>query len=259
MDQSNIMWYDLRKEYLDERIYPSMRRSIIDNFAFRVFSHDKPDASYPFPIKLIRTVFTNASKLKKEVEKGTFDEKMLDEAIVLREKLENAVEMTVERILLCVAEPGYEVSETINPATDLPEGMWGYPVVAVKELGFSVPSGEIFIKLYREKDNIRQLYSLNPDTSKWEKVTGVEKLSQLYLKRIPGMVELLNHNMPDLEAIRELNSKNLYADLLKAKDYNQHILLWKWLLPLLPNLLRDVLAVLAQYNIILTLSSHKRR
>lgn len=258
IEDANIIWYDLRVKYLDDRIYPSMWKSIIENFEFRVFSHDKTDKAHPFPIKLIRSIFTNAAKLRKYAEKGDFDSAILEEATEMRVRFESIVGMTVDRVKLCVAKPGYDVSEHINSSTDLPDGMWMYPVGAIRKLGFHPFTGEIFIQLYREDDNIRQMYSLNPDTNRWEKVTGVEKLSQLYLKRIPGMKEIMFNNMPDLPVIREVAKRNLYSDLLKAKDYKQHYLLWKRLLPLLPSLLREVLALLAQYNIVLTMRKHKR-
>lgn len=257
IDDNGIIWYELREKYWDDRIYPSAEKSIIENFAFRVYTLDKPDEEYPFPIKLIRIIFTNAAKLKDNATPGDFDATMLEQAPELRIKLESIVEMTVDRVNLYVAKPGYELSECMNPATELPVGMWMYPVGAIRKLGFHPSTGEIFIQLYRENDNIRQLYSLNPATRKWEKVTGIEKLSQLYLKRIPSMKEIMINNMPDLPTIKEVANMNLYADLLKAKDYKRHYSIWQRLLPLLPSLLREVLALLAQYNIVLTMRRHK--
>ena len=166
--------------------------------------------------------------------------------------------MTVERISLCVAPVEYEVSDNTSSNTRLPRGMWMYPVGAIKKLGFETSTGEIFIQLFREENNIRQLYSQNPTTQRWEKVTGVEKLSQLYLRRVPEMKNILEQNSPDLSAIREIVCMNLNSDMLKAKDYKEHLVQWRRLLHLLPELLREVLAILAQYNVILTLRNHKR-
>lgn len=255
---ANIIWYDLREKYLDERIYPSMKKSIIENFAFRLLSQDKNDEVSPFPIKLIRSIFTNAAKLKNYSEDGELDQALLDECVTWKINLETFVWMTVERISLCVATPEYEVSDKTDSNTGLPLGMWVYPVGAIKKLGFETSTGEIFIELYREENNIRQLYSLNPTTQRWEKVTGVEKLSQLYLRRVPEMKNIMEQNSPDLSAISKIVRMNINADMLKAKDYKEHRMQWRWLLPLLPELLREVLAILTQYNVILTLRNHKR-
>ena len=255
---ANIIWYDLREKYLDERIYPSMKKSIIENFAFRLLSQDKNDEVSPFPIKLIRSIFTNAAKLKNYSEDGELDKALLDECVTWKINLETFVWMTVERISLCVATPEYEVSDKTDSNTGLPLGMWVYPVGAIKKLGFETSTGEIFIQLYREENNIRQLYSLNPTTQRWEKVTGVEKLSQLYLRRVPEMKNIMEQNSPDLSAISKIVRMNINADMLKAKDYKEHRMQWRWLLPLLPELLREVLAILTQYNVILTLRNHKR-
>ena len=255
---ANIIWYDLREKYLDERIYPSMKKSIIENFAFRLLSQDKNDEVSPFPIKLIRSIFTNAAKLKNYSEDGELDQALLDECVTWKINLETFVWMTVERISLCVATPEYEVSDKTDSNTGLPLGMWVYPVGAIKKLGFETSTGEIFIELYREENNIRQLYSLNPTTQRWEKVTGVEKLSQLYLRRVPEMKNIMEQNSPDLSAISKIVRMNIFADMLKAKDYKEHRMQWRWLLPLLPELLREVLAILTQYNVILTLRNHKR-
>ncbi|MDE7463362.1 MAG: hypothetical protein K2M88_09410 [Muribaculaceae bacterium] len=254
---TNIIWYDLREKYMDERIYPSMKKSIIENFAFRLLSQDKNDEASPFPIKLIRSIFTNAAKLKNYSEDGELDKTLLDECVTWRINLETFVWMTVERISLCVATTEYEVSDQTDSNTGLPMGMWMYPVGAIKKLGFETSTGEIFIELYREENNIRQLYSLNPTTQRWEKVTGVEKLSQLYLRRIPEMKKIIEQNSPDLTAISKIVRMNINADMLKPKDYRDHLLLWKLLLPLLPELLREVLVILTQYNIVLSLRTHK--
>ena len=255
---TNIIWYDLREKYLDERIYPSMKKSIIENFAFRLLSQDKNDEASPFPIKLIRSIFTNAAKLKNYSEDGELDKTLLDECVRWRINLETFVWMTVERISLCVAPPEYEVSDKTDSNTGLPLRMWMYPVGAIKKLGFETSTGEIFIQLYRENNNnILQLYSQNPTTQKWEKVTGVKKLSQLYLRRMPEMKSIMKHNSPDLSAISKIVSMNLNSDLLKAKNNKEYRNLWESLLPLLPELLREVLAILTQYNVILTLRNHK--
>lgn len=255
---ANIIWYDLREKYLDERIYPSMKKSIIENFAFRLLSQDKNDEVSPFPIKLIRSIFTNAAKLKNYSEDGELDKALLDECVTWKINLETFVWMTVERISLCVATPEYEVSDKTDSNTGLPQGMWMYPVGAIKKLGFETSTGEIFIQIYREENNIRQLYSPNPTTQRWEKVTGVEKLSQLYLRRVPEMKNIMEQNSPDLSAISKIVRMNLNADMLKAKDYKEHRMQWGRLLPLLPELLREILAILTQYNVILTLRDHKR-
>ena len=234
-----------------------MRKSIIDNFAFRLLSQDRTDDTSPFPIKLIRSIFTNAAKLK-DYSDGELDKALLDESAILRINLESFVRMTVERISLCVAPVGYEVSDKINSKTGLPCGMWMYPIGAIKKLGFETSTGEIFIQLFREENNIRQLYSQNPATQRWEKVTGVGKLSQLYLRRVPEMKDIMEQNSPDLSAVREIVCMNLNSDMLKAKDYKEHRVQWRWLFNLLPELLREVLAILTQYNVILTLRNHKR-
>lgn len=255
---TDIIWYDLREKYLDERIYPSMKKSIIENFAFRLLSQDKTDKDDPFPIKLIRSIFANAAKLKDCLEEGDLDKATLEKISIWRITLENFVRMTVERVCLCVANPEYEISDETDSNTGLPRGMWMYPVGAIKKLGFETSTGEVFIQLYREENNIRQLYSQNPTTQRWEKVTGVEKLSQLYLRRIPEIKSIMKHNSPDLSAISKIVSMNLNSDLLKAKNNKEYRILWESLLPLLPELLREVLAVLTQYNVILTLRNHKR-
>ena len=255
---TNIIWYDLREKYLDERIYPSMKKSIIENFAFRLLSQDKTDEVSPFPIKLIRSIFTNATKLKNYSEDGELDKASLYECATWRIILETFVWMTVERISLCVATPEYELCDKTDSNTGLPRGMWMYPVGAIKKLGFETYTGEIFIQLYREENNIRQLYSWNPTTQRWEKVTGVEKLSQLYLRRIPEMKNIMEHNSPDLSTINKIVRMNLNSDMLKAIDYKEYRMQWERILPLLPELLREVLAILTQYNVILTLRNHKR-
>ena len=227
-----------------------MDKSIIENFAFRVFTQESLDSLRPFPIKLIRTAFTNAAKLSRFAGEDVFDTSLLEDAAVLRIKLESVVEMAVNRIKLCVAKPDYEIEKSENDG--LPNGMWMYPVVAVRQLRFQPLTGEIYIQLYRQEDNVRQLYSLNPGTRIWEKVKGVEKLSQLYLRRSPSMREILFNNMPDLCTLRKFVDMDITSDMLKAKDYMHHTLLWRDLLPLLPALLRDVSVLMAQYEIMLS-------
>ena len=257
INDNGIIWYELREKYWDDRIYPSMSISIIENLEFRVLSQDKPDKGEPFPIKTIRSIFTNAAKLKDYGAEEELDVDMLAKAPELRIRLESIVGMTVDRVKLCVAKPGYTVPDDANNFYKLPAGMWKYPVGTIKKLGFEPNTGEIFIQLYREENNVRQLYSFNPNSCKWEKVTGVEKLSQLYLKRNPAMAEIMQRNMPDLPAIKEVADMKLPLEMLNAKEYKQHLVLWKRLLMLLPDLLREVLALLVQYNIDLTLIKHK--
>lgn len=163
--------------------------------------------------------------------------------------------MCVDRILCYVAEPNDDYK--IRYA-HLPPRIWAYPLTAIKRMGFHLLGGEIFLQLYRDTDNIRQLYSLNPTTSCWEKVTGVERLSQLHLDHTPRMEDILQHSMPDLSAIRNITDMGLRIPELKAKEYCKHLSLWRKLLPLLEDLLRDVINVLAQYNISLTLDTHNR-
>ena len=257
IDDTNIIWYDLREKYLDDRIYHSAWKSIIEDLDHRVLSQDKPDKGEPFPIKTIRSIFTNAAKLRDYGADEELDVDMLAKAPELRIRLESIVGMTVDRVKLCVAKPGYIVPEDAKNFYKLPAGMWKYPVGAIKKLGFEPNTGEIFIRLYREENNIRQLYSFNPNSCEWEKVTGVKKLSQLYLKRNPAMAEIMQRNMPDLPAIKEIADMKLPLEKLKAKEYKRHLELWKHLLILLPDLLREVLALLAQYNIDLTLRKHQ--
>ncbi|MDE5791478.1 MAG: hypothetical protein K2H96_09670 [Muribaculaceae bacterium] len=254
----NILWYDLRGIYHDKRIYPSQRTSILGNFKSRLFSQDRVNEKYPFPIRLIRSIFTNASKLSTVVtQRGEFNHDLLANAKHQKIKLENTIDTCVERILCYVAESD-DGDDYKNEDAHLSTRIWAYPLTSIRKLGFHLSGGEIFIQLYRDTDNIRQLYSLNSATSCWEKVRDVERLSQLHLDHNPRMEDILRHSIPDLPAIRNITDMGVRIPELRATEYRKHLSLWLNLLPLLEDLLRDVINVLAQYNISLTLDTHNR-
>ena len=136
--------------------------------------------------------------------------------------------------------------------------MWAYPLCAIRELGFDTINGELYARLYRPSNNIRQIYSLNPKTSYWEKVTGVTKLSQMELDHSIGLREMLRHNMPDLAAIREINDMGLTVPMLNVSEYRKNNAIWNQLVIMLDELLREIKVVLSQYNIVLTHYSHNK-
>lgn len=136
--------------------------------------------------------------------------------------------------------------------------MWAYPLCAIRELGFDTINGELYARLYRPSNNIRQIYSLNPKTSYWEKVTGVTKLSQMELDHSIGLREMLGHNMPDLAAIREINDMGLTIPMLNVSEYRKNSAIWNQLVIMLDELLREIKVVLSQYNIVLTHYSHNK-
>lgn len=249
---NDVIWYDLTTKYLDPSIYPSMKTSILENFRFRLLSQESVNKQYPFPIKLIRSIFTNASKLSDNSYPGEYNAKLLDKTEDLRKELEQVINACLDRIMVYVSDTDDDSSCFKNTAAFIPTGMWAYPLVAVKSLGFKTDSGEIFIQLFRPDNNIRQVYSLNPRTSCWERVSGVQNLSQLELAHRTGKKEILIHNMPDLSTIKAISDMNIPVSALKATAHREHTALWKHLLPMLGQLLREVKVVLSQSNIILT-------
>ncbi len=259
IDTPGIDWYDVRKKYRhNRRISESQVTSIAQNFNLRLFSQDRESVSYCFPIKLIRSIFANAARIRSNSKVKYLNPKLLDKAGDLKVKLEDAIDSCIDRIQFYVAEPYNEGTNIANSTYDIPKGMWAYPFASVKKLGFKKDSGEIFIQLYRSEDNIRQVYTLNPDTDVWEPVRGVTKLSQLHLDHRPSMKEILLHSMPDLSAIKKITDIDLQPSYLKATDSPDYIQLWKTLLPMLEELLRDVIAILAQYHLVLTHESHNK-
>lgn len=252
----DIVWYDLKTKYLDQRIYPSMKTSILENFRFRLLSQESVNKQYPFPIKLVRSIFTNASRLSSNSYPGEYNSRLLDKTEDLRTELEQVINACLDRIMIYVSETDDDSSSYKSTAATIPTGMWAYPLVAVKSLGFKTDSGEIFIRLYRSQNNIRQVYSLNPRTSCWERITGIQSLSQLKLAHRIGKKEILIHNMPDLSIIKAISDMNIPVSALKASDHKEYAALWKQLLPMLGQLLREVKTVLSQSNIVLTLHSH---
>lgn len=240
---SDILWYDLREKYHDDRIYPSQSKSIIENFQFRLFSQDKNS----FPIKLIRSIFTNAVNISTQPGSNTYSSEYIENAKQLKIKLENAIDFCVDRILIHVYD-----SNTIdgpNSITRSQGNIWAYPVAAIKKLGFQPINGGVFIELYRPNDNIRQVYSPNPTQTCWSKVTNVQNLSQLTLKCKPSKDSILLHNMPDSGALKKIVDMDIPISDLDAKYHTKHPALWNTLFPLLENLFRDTVAILSHYNI----------
>lgn len=258
-DLSGIVWYDLRTKYIDARIYPTMKTSILEDFRFRLQSQESNNKLYPFPIKLIRSIFTNASKIRSYAAPDEYDPIWMDSAYSLKKEFDRAIDTCADRILIYVADNNITSDGFSDSAAFIPPGMWAYPVAAIRSIGFKTDNGEVFIRLFREENNVRQVYSPNPDTSRWERVSGVQGMSQLVLGHRVEKREILIHNMPDLTAIKTIADMNISIASLKAADHRRHTLLWQQLFPLLNHLLREVTAVLSQYNLVLIHQSHSIR
>lgn len=251
---SDIVWYDLRTRYLDDRIYPSLKKSIFENFRHRLKTQECLSEIYPLPIRLIGSIFTNASKIAHLFPSHSY----FDNADLLKTEFENSIDECVSRTLIYVSEGNIADSNFKSIGTHIPDGMWAYPLCAIRELGFDTINGELYARLYRPSNNIRQIYSLNPKTSYWEKVTGVTKLSQMELDHSIGLREMLRHNMPDLAAIREINDMGLTVPMLNVSEYRKNNAIWNQLVIMLDELLREIKVVLSQYNIVLTHYSHNK-
>lgn len=239
---SGILWYDIREKYLDDRIYPSQKMSIVEDFRFRLFSQD---TKY-FPIKLIRSIFTNAAKIESDTHGESAGMKKIDEVIRFKDRFDSMIDFCIDRISVLVYD---SVLIESAPMTVNIHKLWKYPLSIIKKLGFKPQSGEIFIELSREKDNIRQVYSCNSFSDIASKITGVQKLSQLHLIRTPGINDILSHSISDLKALRKIMSLNISISDLDAKCFKQHVILWSSIFPLLEDLLRDMTVIFSQYNI----------
>ena len=259
-DSSGILWYNVRtKYYKDSIIYPSSNVSIIENFRQRLFSQDRTNKDYQFPIRLIHSIFLNAEKIQHNEISENSDNTLFEHVSSQRIKLENAIDTCVGQIQICVSEPCGIIHKTNDSSTVNSINIWNYPIEAVRELGFKLGTGEIFIKLFRDTDNIRQIYVANNETHCWEKVTNIRELKQLHIHHDPSMKDILRYNMPDLIAIKKISDMDIFIDDLNAKDYNRHINLWKEIFPILDELLRETLVILAQYNLILLPQSSHRK
>ena len=242
-DANGILWYDLRTKYdHDPRIYSSQCTSIIENFKFRLFSQDRRDPDFPFPIKLIRSIFTNAEKIGDRYSLEGHAPRLSNVFSTLRAKLENAIDTCVGRIQIHVFEP---YSNDGNGDKNI----WAYPVECVKSIGFKPANDEIYIKLFRAEDNVRQVCAHNAVAGSWEKLRDIKFLRQLHIHHAPSMKEILRHTMPDLAAIREICDMNFAIPDLSVKDYGRHLKLWERLFPLLEELLRETGMILAQYQL----------
>ncbi len=244
-DSDGIYWYDLRTKYdCDPRIYSSQSQSVVGNFSFRLFSQDRIYEDTAFPIKLIRSIFSNAEKIGAESRyKGSI------QIAILRMILDNAIDTCVSRIEVPVYDSQWHTKD-ININLSLgSKDIWMYPIESTKSIGFKPEEGEIFIKLFRSNDYVRQVYAFNPYDSKWEKVKGIEKLSQLEIHHNPSMKDIMEHNFLDLPNIKKIYDLKINISDLNVKYYDSNQDLWKTLFPDLEDLLRETLVVLAQYNL----------
>lgn len=234
---SGILWYDIREKYLDDRIYPSQKMSIVEDFRFRLFSQDK---KY-FPIKLIRSIFTNAVRVS-----NSYVDISNENVRLLKDKLDNAIDYCVDRIKVYVDDSGRLDGD--NTILRSQGRIWGYPLIAIKRLGFRQITGEILVELYRPGDNVRQIYSPDKILSSWEKISGVYELSQLALQFNPSKDAILCHNRQDLLTLKRVVDMGIQIDDLNLNSHRMHAELWRTLFPLLENLLHDTLVMLSQYN-----------
>lgn len=233
-----IYWYDVNTMYLDERICRSQKQSIRRNFVFRVTSQNRPGKGsdkVSLQLKAYRKLFNAAAKLP--IVNGNPD---IIFAKTLKDWYTNYVESLVDRILFYVED--YTKPVAIKEQfTRMPQGVWAFPFVGIKELGFG-SDGHLYIKLSRTTDNVMQVLSYSSEKG-WHPLVAT-KLSDFHLDHDPRWEDISYHITPDLTAIPAINKI-----LEKNPDLSPHSAIWSTLLPMLEGLQRELKYSMANYNL----------
>lgn len=230
--EDEIEWFEIKEKYFSDRIYPSQKRSIWENFKFRLTTQNRSNI---FLIREYDKIFKNLWRHSKSQtnQDGLYQE--------LVDRYNTAIDFILGRILFYVKEDnGNERGLTFR----VPDGMWAYPLSGIKELGFS-KHGTLYIKLNNNNNEIKKVWTNSPERG-WYEMKNINCLKDIELDHDPRMEDVLNHIKDELKTLKVINA---LCPFKKAQLKNPNDSAWGIIIPNLKGLVNEIIYVLSYYNL----------